>query len=558
MRERFFRFLARLVTKHNKKVLLFCLFLTVVLVAVSGRLTMKTQIADMMPKGIPQIEEYMDIIDEYKSVMTVMLTIESDTKDVTAMKTCAEDLVSRLENITLYKPSHPEKMGLGQKIALMQGKYPIRGVVYDTVQLVDRIDYKVDNEFIEQSGMIIQKTRDLENMTTMYGSLELPALIRNINDNFEQEFIDDSENLSSIDGEAQAVQGLEGMRKFISSIGNYIASGDSAKTAEAIEAFIAGDQYFISPDNTMMLLMLHPAVSMEQFDDAMYLGYRIDDTLSVIQDTYPDLTLGRSGAMMIQIDENNTMAKDFGWSSVIALLLILLLLIGSFRTWKNPFYSVVTLAVALIWTTGLIALILHYINMMSASFGIILIGLGIDFGIHVISGFRDGREQGMSVEDAIFFMFNRSGAGIVTGAMTTAIVFFSLWLTGFEAYSEMGIAIGSGILTTLFAMLLLLPALIVWDNKGYSVTGNLLRKMHLGFIVNIWNSAGKGCMAFFRIPLFDVISRPLQFGFLNHTGAFVSKLPAAITIVLISGILAFLSIRSFSRIYFEYDISNTI
>ena len=554
MREKLFRALALLVTRHTGKVIIGCIIVTIALVAVSGRLTMKTQLADMMPEGIPQIAEFTDIVDEYKSAMTVMLTIESPSKDAAAMKRCADDLASRLDKITMFKPHDQGSMNLSQKIAYWRGKYPIPGVSYDTLRLVNRIDYKIDREFIEKSGMIIQKTGDLENMTGMYNTLSLPQLIKNINDNFEKEYIDDSDNLSSLDGEAQAVQGLEGMRKYIAGIGSYIADGDSSKAAESVRAFISGDQYFISPDNTMLLMMLQPAVSMDEFEDAMFLGYRIDDTLSDMQQRYPDLSLGRSGAMMIQIDENNALAKDFGWSSVIALFLILVLLVGSFRTWKNPFLSVVTLAVALMWTTGIIALILHYINMMSAAFALILIGLGIDFGIHVISGFRDGREQGMPVEKAISYMFNRSGTGIVTGALTTAIVFYILIFTRFDAFGEMGIAIGTGIITALLAMLLLLPALIVRDNKGYSITGAFLRKAGLGFIGTGWNFLVSRLHAFFGLPVFKVLTGPLQFGFLNRAGAFTAKTPVAAAILLISTVLVVLSVKSFTGIRFEYDM----
>ncbi len=553
LRDRFFRLLAILTTRHNRRVLIGCIAATVVFVLVSGRLTMKTQLTDMLPKGMPQIEEFVKIVDEYKSAMTVMLTIESKSKDVEAMKQCAEDLSSRLEKIFMYKPRNPEAMGIGRKIAYWCGKFPIDGVTYDTLKLVNRIDYKTDREFIEKNGLIIQKTKDLKSMINMYGSLRLPDLIKNINDNFEREYIEDPENLSSLDGEGKAVQGLEGIRRLIASI-DYINRGDTLGAAKALESFISGEEYFLSPDNTMLLMMLQPAVSMEEFEDAMYLGYRIDDTLSLIRKKYPELQLGRSGAMMIQIDENNALARDFGWSSVAAILLILFLLVGSFRSWKNPFYSVFTLAIALLWTTGIIALLLHYINMMSAAFGIILIGLGIDFGIHIISGFRDGKEQGMITEDAIFYTFGRYGPGIVTGAATTAIVFFVLIFTRFKAFAEMGIAVGTGILTALAAMLILLPALIVWDNKGYSVLGNDLRKAGLGAICNLWNAAASGIGAFFRASFFKVLTQPLQFGFLERSAVFISKPHVAAVIICVSLLATVLSIVNFRKIGFEYDM----
>jgi predicted RND superfamily exporter protein len=86
------------------------------------------------------------------------------------------------------------------------------------------------------------------------------------------------------------------------------------------------------------------------------------------------------------------------------LIFILLLLTGSFGEWKLPFFSILILVTGIIWTAGILALIYRYLNMMSAVFGIVLIGLGIDFGIHIISGFRDARQMGKSVKDSINYV----------------------------------------------------------------------------------------------------------------------------------------------------------
>ena len=59
------------------------------------------------------------------------------------------------------------------------------------------------------------------------------------------------------------------------------------------------------------------------------------------------------------------------------------------------------------------------------SFGIVLIGLGIDFSIHFISGIRDAREQGLDIKEAIHEMYRKVGNGVITGAVTTSLVFFT-------------------------------------------------------------------------------------------------------------------------------------
>ncbi|MDG5816549.1 MMPL family transporter [Chitinispirillales bacterium ANBcel5] len=552
LRDRFFETLSNVVTHHAGTVLLTCVILTIVLLASATRLGIKTQFADMMPDDIPMIQEYMEIIEDYSSDATVMITIENDQLNLDRMQEVAQDLAARLSTIHLLQPKEDQSLTLGQRFALFQGQFP-SNIDYDTLNLVRRIDYKIDREFISSHGMMAQETKDLENMLTMYSSLSLTNLIQNINDNFEKEFIDDSDNITTLNGEEQAVQGLEGISRFLESIDIYLEQRDSVAVAGAIADFITGPQYMISSDNSMLLMMLHPSVSFNEFEEIMYLGYRIDDTLTVVSELYPDVRINRTGLMMMQIDENNALAEDFAWPSVIALGLILILLIGAFKDWKHPLFAVITLMVGILWTAGILASVFRYLNIMSAGFGIVLVGLGIDFGIHFISGFRDGREQGMSVSESLKFMYNRVGAGVITGALTTAIVFFCLQFTRFEAYSQLGISTGIGIIAVLLVQMIMLPALIVWDNKGYSLSATILRKLRLGFLVNAWKCMWGAVFCFFTLPVFTWICRPLRFRFLATSGTILGKVPVAIMVLIVSAVLIVFSVRAGFNMEWEYD-----
>jgi len=527
MRDAIFRILTKVVTRRPGLVLIICALVTIGMIGAAGRLSMKTQIADMMPEDIPQIQEFMGIIDDYQSASPMMIVVESEKKDVKHMKEVAEQIVNSLSSVKRIRPSDSVRVPFMQQVAMWFGKMP-KGVPLDTVELVKRIDYKLDNEFIAEHGLMLQKPDKLKTFLEMFGSLKIAELVENINDNFERDYIDDSDELSTLDGEAEAVQSLESMYKFIKSIGTYIDTRDTMTVEEAIRSFITGPEYFISPDNTLLLIMLQPTVDMEDFEDGMYLGYQVHDTIKAYNARLDDINVGGTGWMLLQIDETEASKKDFGWPSLIALGIILLLLVGSFRTWKNPFFSVVTLIVAIIWTSGFLALVYQYLTMMSAAFAIMLVGLGIDFGIHIISGFRDGKEHGLSNADAIGYAYDRAGPGIVTGGMTTAIVFFCLALTGFSAMVEMGVAIGSGIILTMLAALILLPALIMkWDNKKYSVINN---------------------------GVFYKITALFQFGFLESAGRYILKLPVAIVILVLAVGTMIASYIAGTNIGFEYDM----
>jgi len=554
MRAKIFKLLGRLVGNHPGKIISLVLAFTLFFIWASGKISMRNQFSDMMPPGIPQVDEYKHIANNFASASSITVVVEDLEKDQKLMKRCAEVIADKSMLLIHHKPKEGQELTFKQKLLVGMGKYPVKGVVYDTVELVERVDYQLDKDFFKNNGMIIQKTKDLKNMIDMFSSTSLPELLENINNNLEKEYVEDSENLTSLDGEARAVESIESLYKFISSLGNYELSDDSVWVRERIEAFLTGENYIFSPDNSLLLLQVQPAVSMNDWDNMLILGEKMDHLLKEINQEFPDLEVSASGMAIMGYEEMEFTKKDMGWSSVIALVLILVLLIGSFRSWKHPFFSVVVLIISLIWVTGILALSIKYLNMMSASFGLILIGLGIDFGIHMISGYKDARDMGFSVKESLVEMYLKVGSGVMTGAVTTAIVFFTLILTRFNAISEMGIAIGTGIMVCFFLMLLLLPAMISWEQQGFSLTGKIVKKLHLGFLATIFRWIGKVIVFPFKTKPFQWISSLLQFEFLEKMGTLMNRLGFAISVLVLAIIIVIMSYFSGKKIDFEYDM----
>ncbi len=555
MRRILFDFLVKALIHRTGTVLLLCVIITIVMIPGIGRVRMKTDIVDMLPKGYRQVEEIVTISDDFGSGGSETITIESKSADTDLMEKCAEDVAERLANLHILKPKPDQKLTSKQKQAVKKGRYPVEGIMFDTTYIAKRIEYRLDPEFINKHGFIIQKESDLESALAMYSSMDLAGLLENINDNFEKEYVEDEANLSTFEGEQRALYGLGAIEDFLDGIDGFLKDGDSANAYRSAEGLVSGPEYMMSPDKTLLILRM---VCLDEIaknaEDANRIGSMLVKMINEVQADYPDLIIGGTGDAIFSYDIMECSKKDFGLSSMISLILILILLIGSFSTWKNPLFAVVTLITALIWTTGFIGYTLHYLNIMSIIFGIILIGLGIDFGIHFISGFRDGRNRGLSLEDSVRFMYEKCGNGVITGALTTSIAFFSLSFSGFRALVEMGVACGSGIIFCMISMMVLLPALFVWNNKGYSVISNVFRKLHLGFIPFIYSKVLDLFFSFFRLPPFRLINKAFSFSFLERVGTFTQNLPVSILVLIITGITLYLSVSNIKNIGYEYNM----
>jgi uncharacterized protein len=135
---------------------------------------------------------------------------------------------------------------------------------------------------------------------------------------------------------------------------------------------------------------------------------------------------------------------------IAATLLGSVLLVGSiffvgFRRWLPllgmGFSLLLSCLVAL--TIGL--LIFGRLSMVSVGFCAILVGLGVDFAILTFGRYQQARTDGESHRQAIATSVAKLGRAIFFGALTTAVGFLALVLSGSLGFSQLGVLIAIGI-----------------------------------------------------------------------------------------------------------------
>ena len=111
------------------------------------------------------------------------------------------------------------------------------------------------------------------------------------------------------------------------------------------------------------------------------------------------------------------------------------------------------------WTAAGIRALYGHLNLMSSIFLVVIVGMGIDFAVHL--GARQAHELrlGRSPKEAAIIAVERTGRGLLTGAITSAGAFLTLLLARFQGIEELGGAAALGLVVTLVLALLLVPAL---------------------------------------------------------------------------------------------------
>ncbi|MEY2440571.1 MAG: uncharacterized protein QOI34_1956, partial [Verrucomicrobiota bacterium] len=91
-------------------------------------------------------------------------------------------------------------------------------------------------------------------------------------------------------------------------------------------------------------------------------------------------------------------------------------------------------------------LIFGRLNMVTVGFCAILVGLGVDFAILIFGRYQQARTDGESHEHAIATSIAKLGRAVFFGALTTAVGFLALILSGSPGFTQLGVLIAIGIL----------------------------------------------------------------------------------------------------------------
>ncbi|UCH61871.1 MAG: MMPL family transporter, partial [Fidelibacterota bacterium] len=222
-----------------------------------------------------------------------------------------------------------------------------------------------------------------------------------------------------------------------------------------------GDPYFISYDRRALIMNVIPTFSMMDVNLMVTGTDAIQALVDRTLEEFPGVQAGLTGAIPLGRDEMVYSMEGLGVTMVLALVAIGGLLTLSMRMWVAPILALVNLIVGLIWAAGISALLVPVMNIMTAMFVVVLIGLGIDFSIHIISSFTEMRALGKPLDESMREGMLKSGKGVFTGALTTACAFLALMIGDSRALSEMGLVTGLGLLMVMVSTFTFLPSLLV-------------------------------------------------------------------------------------------------
>src|SRR5436190_19256543 len=211
---------------------------------------------------------------------------------------------------------------------------------------------------------------------------------------------------------------------------------------------IEQEQPLTSPDRTMRIfLVVTNQTSISAFE-CQHLMRRVNEfrkTATEGWDGIRSLQILVTGRSAFVSEISLSMRYEVVATLLGAVVLVSTIFFAGFRRWLPlagmAFCLLLSCLVAL--TAG--QLLFGRLSMISVGFCAILVGLGVDFAILTIGRYHQARADGEPHQQAIATSVAKLGRAVFFGALTTAVGFLALVLSGAMSFSELGVLIAIGI-----------------------------------------------------------------------------------------------------------------
>ncbi|MBS3778340.1 MAG: RND family transporter, partial [Candidatus Thermoplasmatota archaeon] len=167
---------------------------------------------------------------------------------------------------------------------------------------------------------------------------------------------------------------------------------------------------------TLIVVYIPTGLSMQQIEERVSTVNRIAAETDIPRNGKVSALTGQDA---INVAINRKLTDEQTRSMIIALLLVLAALIFIFSSSLYGFLTMIPVAFVLMWEPGFLVAFDIPLNVITISIASIMIGIGIDYGVHIMHRVHEERDHGLSKKEAIKRAIERTGLSLVEAALTT-------------------------------------------------------------------------------------------------------------------------------------------
>lgn len=439
MRNKLLNWIARSVVKYPLAIVITAIVLAGVGAYLGAvQLQMNTNQDDLVSEKLDYHKRYMDYIKKFGDLEYIYIVAEVD---------------SNLDDAKAFVKTVSERLA----------KLPD----------IKEVTYQLSNPALEKSFLLYLSKDELKQLTSFLS--KGPTSLENISRWSSLNQILATMNRMMASPEVQKQEGelrssFEFFRQLVDGMSGTLESGNVVKPNLA-SAFLGGsrvideDGYLISSNGKLLFSLIMPEKSYATLSVIEKPLQEIRKVLDETRKEFPNVKAGLTGRPILQADEMRITNRDMTVATILAIIATTLLFILYFRRLTRPLLAITALIFAIAWTFGLATITIGYLNLLSTVFAVILVGAGIEFGLQIISRYREDLHFHKDPKHAVHEAITQTGMGNLTSALTTTAAFYVAIFTDFKALQELGFIAGTGILLCLVSLVVVLPAMMYLADK---------------------------------------------------------------------------------------------
>jgi hydrophobe/amphiphile efflux-3 (HAE3) family protein len=179
---------------------------------------------------------------------------------------------------------------------------------------------------------------------------------------------------------------------------------------------------------------------------------------SLVHNHEGEMEFGVLGDQLINSEIEETMDLSGMVLLGLVFVLIVIILFFTFRSGFDTFVTLISLGMAIMWSFGISVLLGLQGSIIATVVPILLVGLGVDYGIHMTMRFREEKEKGRRNQKAIAIAIGTVGMALLLATITTSIGFMSNTVSSLSVLKDFAIMVTAGIVSSFIIMTTFLPA----------------------------------------------------------------------------------------------------
>lgn len=250
----------------------------------------------------------------------------------------------------------------------------------------------------------------------------------------------------------------------------YVDLGEEEPPAdfEAIEKKYAGDaptgEYVESTDGNELYLYVKPMQLAGDLDFNKKLIARAKAVSAEVLAGFPALKAQFTGAYVIRVEEDEVMQQDLARAAVLAMLVSFGIILLASRRVVALVIVAAPVLLGISCTFAFTWVLVGHLNPITGFLGAILIGLGIEYGVHLSMRYWEERAT-HAPREAMLEAVLGTFTGALTSAATNSAAFAVLVFADFEAFRQFGKIAAFGVMSTVLAAYLVGPAILLLSER---------------------------------------------------------------------------------------------